>query len=206
MPPMSESNRPTGGDREPLVDVPMSWPVLGSRQVYRGHWVVGVRTDEVHRPGHPEDPFTRVVVEDPGAVVILAIDEAERVVVLRQYRHPVGAELVELPAGKCDVPGEDPLLTAQRELAEEAGLVAESWRFLFTTYPTPGISSEAHHYYLATGLSDADHDYEPHHEEAEARLERVPVGELVEAIAAGTVADGPLITAVLAYRVFARGE
>jgi 8-oxo-dGTP pyrophosphatase MutT (NUDIX family) len=183
---------------DPLADVPLSWPVTGTDTLYDGEWVVTVRRDHVHRPGHPEDTFGRLVVDDPGAVVVLALDEHDRVVVLRQYRHPVRMRLIELPAGKLDKPGEDALVAARRELLEETGLAAEEWTHLMTTYASPGITSETHAMFLARGLSEVEHDFERHHEEADMTVERVGFAELVEAIFDGRVADAPLVTAVLA--------
>lgn len=187
------------GNEEQLADVPLTWPVIGTRDVHRDDWVVAVRQDTIRRPGHDEDSFRRLVVEDPGAVVVLAIDEADRVVALRQYRHPVGMRLVELPAGKLDKPGEDPLVAAQRELREEAALEASDWVHLMTTYASPGITSETHALFLARGLREIPRDFDLHHEEADMTLERVALADLIEAIFDGRVADAPLVTAVLAY-------
>lgn len=191
----------------PLLDVPLSWPVVASDDLHRGDWVVALRSDTVHRPGHPEDTFRRLVVEDPGAVVVLAVDDQDRVVVIHQYRHPVQMRLVELPAGKLDQAGEDPLVTAKRELHEEVGLRARDWRHLMTTYASPGITAETHAIYLARDLEEADRDFELHHEEAELAIDRVPLEDLVEAILGGSVSDAPLVTAVLAYESLkARGR
>lgn len=185
----------------PLRDEPQSWPVSASTVIHRDDWVVGVRQDVVHRPGHPEEGFRRLVVEDPGAVVVLAVDDAEQVVILRQYRHPAQMRLVELPAGKLDVAGEDPLVAAQRELREEAGLEAATWTHLTTTWASPGITSETHALFLARDLREIPRDFELNHEEAEMTLERVPFGTVLEAVLAGEAADAPLATAVLAYEV-----
>jgi ADP-ribose pyrophosphatase len=191
----------------PLADEPLSWPVVESAYVHQDEWVVAIRSDTIHRPQHPEDTFRRLVVQDPGAVVILAVDDDERVVVVHQYRHPVRMRLVELPAGKLDVAGEDPLVTAQRELREEAGLRARDWTHLMTTYASPGITSETHTLFLARGLEEVERDFDLHHEEAEMFVARVPLAELVEAVLDGRVADAPLAIAVLAYESLkARGR
>jgi 8-oxo-dGTP pyrophosphatase MutT (NUDIX family) len=191
----------------PLVDVPLSWPVVESTYLHRDDWVVAFRSDTIHRPGHPDDVFRRLVVEDPGAVVVLAVDDQERAVVIHQYRHPVQMRLVELPAGKLDQEGEDPLVTAKRELHEEVGLHARDWRLLMTTYASPGITAETHAIFLARGLEEAERDFELHHEEAELTVDRVPIADLVEAVLDGSVADAPLATAVLAYEALkARGR
>jgi 8-oxo-dGTP pyrophosphatase MutT (NUDIX family) len=182
-----------------LRDVPLSWPVASSLDIHRDDWVVAVRKDTISRPEHHDEQFGRLVVEDPGAVVILAIDDEDRVVVVKQYRHPAQMRLVELPAGKLDEPGEEPLVAARRELLEEAGLEAADWRHLMTTWASPGITSETHALFLATGLRSATHDFEAHHEEADMVLERVPRAELIEAVLDGRVADAPLVTAILAH-------
>lgn len=186
---------------EPLADEPLSWPVSSSVDIHRDHWVVSVRKDTISRPGHPEDRFGRLVVDDPGAVVVLAIDAEDRVVVLRQYRHPAQHRLVELPAGKLDMPGEDPLVAAHRELREEAALEAGDWVHLLTTWASPGITSETHAIFLARDLREVPRDFDLHHEEAEMTLERVPFAELLDAVLDGRVADGPLVAAVLAVEV-----
>src|SRR3954471_13901002 len=108
-----------------LADTPGSWPVTASRDLYRGDWLMALRADLVRRPGaQDEQPFERLVFEHPGAVIVLAVDDQERVCCLRQYRHAVGRRLVELPAGLRDDDDEDPLATARRELREEAELEA----------------------------------------------------------------------------------
>lgn len=193
--------------RPPLRDEPLSWPVVESAYLHKDDWVVAFRSDVVHRPEHPEDTFRRLVVEDPGAVVVLAIDERDCVVLVHHYRHPVQMRLVELPAGKLDVPGEDPVVAGQRELREEVGLRAREWVHLLTTYASPGITSETHAIFLARGLEEIDRDFELHHEEADMAVSRVLLAELVEAVLDGTVADAPLATAVLAYEALkARGR
>lgn len=183
----------------PLADEPLSWPVVESDDLHRDDWVVAFRTDTIHRPDHPEDHFRRLVVEDPGAVIVLAVDDQERAVVIHQYRHPVQMRLVELPAGKLDQDGEDPLVAAQRELHEEVGLQASEWTHLLTTYASPGITSETHAIFLARGLEELDRDFDLHHEEAELLVDRVPLAALTEAVLDGRVADGPVAIAVLAY-------
>jgi 8-oxo-dGTP pyrophosphatase MutT (NUDIX family) len=183
----------------PLADEPLSWPVVSSQDLHRDDWVVAFRTDTVQRPGHPDDSFRRLVVEDPGAVIVLALDEQEHAVVIHQYRHPVQMRLVELPAGKLDQEGEDPVSAGRRELREEVGLQASEWTHLMTTYASPGITAETHAIYLARGLTEIDRDFDLHHEEADMVVDRVPVADLIEAVLDGRVADAPLATAVLAY-------
>jgi 8-oxo-dGTP pyrophosphatase MutT (NUDIX family) len=190
----------------PLADETVSWRVASTSDIHRDDWVLALRSDQVVRPGSDE-PFRRFVVELPGAVMVLAVDDEERVVVLRQYRHPVGARLVEIPAGLLDVPDEDPVVAARRELREEAALQADHWEHLLTVLPSPGMSTESHAIYLATGLSEADRgDFVLEHEEAEMTVERVPMSDLLEAVLSGSVRDAPLVTAVLAYDVMRRRQ
>jgi 8-oxo-dGDP phosphatase len=184
----------------PVADRAESWPVSSSKDLFRDEWVMALRADEVHRPGHDHERFRRLVLEHPGAVIVLAVDDEDRVLVLCQYRHAVRQRLVELPAGLCDVDDEDPLTTARRELLEEAELEASSWEHLLTTHPSPGISSERIEVFVARGLSPAYRgDFEPAHEEADMGTAWVPIDELVDAVLHSRVTDGPLGLAVLAY-------
>jgi ADP-ribose pyrophosphatase len=185
-----------------IADDPHAWPVISSRDIHRDDWVIVLREDIVQRPGHPEETFGRLVIEHPGAVVVLAVDDEERVCCLRQYRHAGGAVFIELPAGILDAEDEDPQVTAARELREEVELQAEHWRRLLTLYPTAGITSELHHIFLARGLSHADRgDFELHAEEAEMEKFWVPFEELLDAVLEERVREGPLAAAVLAYEV-----
>ncbi len=186
---------------EPLADRPMSWPVVSSRDLHRDGWVVALREDVITRPGHPEE-FSRLSLEHPGAVIVLAVDDEERVVLLRQYRHTSGHEFVELPAGLKDAGDEPAVETAKRELREEVELEASDWRLLLSTYGSAGISDEVHDIFLARGLSHAPRgDFEMRHEEAEMQRFRAPMADLLEAVLEGRVRQGPLAQAVLAYAV-----
>lgn len=188
--------------RDPvLADREESWPVASVTDVHRDDWVVALRSDRVVPPGGPDGPtFRRLVLEHPGAAVVLALDEDDRVFCLSQYRHPARRRFIELPAGICDVPGEDPLEVARRELREEAELQAAEWTHLLSVWASPGISAERHHLYLARGLSAAGRgDFELHHEEADMDSFWVPLSELREAVLDGRCADAPVALAVLAY-------
>jgi len=190
------------------ADEPQSWPVHEVERIWEGPAPFSVRRDMISVPGRPEETFGRLVLEHPGAVVILALDEQERALVLHQYRHPAGIRFVELPAGLLDVEGEDPVVAAQRELREEGLVVAQRWTHLFTTYSSPGLSSEKIAYYLAQDLSPADDrgDFVPAHEEADMTLAWVPVGDLLAGVREGRITDGPTAQAVLGYTQFHRGE
>ena len=183
------------------ADRPESWQVHGTEDIWRGAAPFAVRSDRISAPARPDEQFGRLVLEHPGAVAVLAVDDRDRVLVLEQYRHPAGTRFVELPAGLLDVAGEDPLVTAQRELREEAGLVAQRWTHLMSTYPSPGLSSERIEIYLAEDVSEtADRGgFVLEHEEADMTTAWVPVGELLEGVLAGRLTEGPLALAVLLY-------
>ena len=187
------------GVAEQVADVPESWPVESSEDLYRSSLPFALTADRVRHPDNPdEEPFTRVVLEHPGAVVILAVDDQERVFCLRQYRHPARMRMLELPAGLLDVVGEEPQAAAERELLEEAGLEASDWSALGSAYSSPGITTERIHYFLARGLREADRgDFTPAHEEADMTTLWVPYAELLAACLDGRVQDAPVLIAVL---------
>ncbi len=169
--------------------------------IWQGAAPFSVHRDHISAPHSPDEHFGRLVLNHPGAAVVLALDTDERVLVLQQYRHPARMRFVELPAGLLDVDDEDPLLAAQRELREEALLVAETWSHLTTMYPSPGLSSERIEIFLARDVSEADDrgGFEPAHEEADMTSAWVPLQHLVDGVLAGELTDGPLALAVLTY-------
>ena len=181
--------------------MPHDYRVVESARVYEGG-VIAVRRDELAMPG--ETTAVRDVVEHPGAVAVVALDEHDAVVVVRQYRHPVGRPLDELPAGLLDKAGEPAVETARRELAEEAGLAADDWHVLVDVLTTPGMSDEASRIFLARELHTVDRDVQEH-EESEMTSERVPLDELVDGVLAGRYENGLLVAGVLAAQV-ARAE
>lgn len=185
-----------------MRDLPESWPVHAVETIWDGHAPFSVRRDIVSAPGHQER-FGRLVVDHPGAVVVLAIDDQERVLVVQQYRHPASMRFVELPAGLLDVPGEDPELAARRELVEEGACSAREWTHLLTTYPSPGLTNERHLLYLARGIEQVPDrgGFELTHEEADMTLSWVPFQELLDGVLDGRIADGPVALAVMTYRL-----
>lgn len=183
-----------------LRDEVEHWPVHESTDLHRDSWVVALRRDTISAPGQPEKRFGRLVLEHPGSVIVLALDDRRRVLCLRQYRHVVGHRLVELPAGLCDVAGESPVEVGRRELLEEAGVRADRWTPLLSVWASPGISDEVQHLVLAEGLHEADRgDHVPQHEEADLEVLWVPVEELLEAVFDGRVRDAPLASALFAW-------
>jgi 8-oxo-dGTP pyrophosphatase MutT (NUDIX family) len=149
----------------------------------------------------------RDVVVHPGAVGIVALDDDDEVVVLRQYRHPVASHLWEIPAGLLDEPGEAPLTTAQRELVEEAGVVADEWHTVIDLYSSPGMSSEVVRVFLARGLTTVDPSERPTptDEERDLIVCRVPLTELVSRVLAGQVHNSLAVAGLLAVSESRRG-
>ncbi|MDO7866750.1 NUDIX domain-containing protein [Nocardioides jiangxiensis] len=189
----------------PIADRPESWPVVSTEDIHRDDWVVALRADAVRRPGDDGTgegaPFRRLVLEHPGAAIILAVDDEGQVLCLQQYRHPARMSFVELPAGICDVPGEDPIEVAKRELREEVELAADEWVHLGSVWASPGISAERHHLYFARGLTPSSRgDFELHGEEAEMEVFRAPFEELHAAVLDGRVSDAPIALALLMAR------
>ncbi len=182
---------------DPLRDRLDPLPVLSVVRSLQGR-VWDVVTEEVDLGAG--GVVTRDFVDHTGAVAVLALDEQERVVLVQQYRHPVGAFEWELPAGLLDVDGEPAHVTAARELHEEADLEAGEWHLLLDHYASPGGSSEALRVFLARDLrdvpDDARHDRDA--EELGMPVRRVPLDEVVEAILSGHVHNGTLMIAVLA--------
>jgi ADP-ribose pyrophosphatase len=167
---------------------------VASETLYTGK-IFALRADEVRMPGG--GTARREVVEHFGAVAVAALDEDDQVVLVYQYRHPLGRRLWELPAGLLDIGGEDPALTVQRELVEETGLAADTWSVLADVDSAPGFSDESVRLYLATGLREVDRP-EAHDEEADMRTERVPLMEAVKRVFAGEIVNSLAVAGILA--------
>lgn len=180
-------------ERVDIRDEPFDVEVLHSHLAFDGR-VWDVREDRFRYNDHE---LVRHYVEHTGAVAIVAVDERDRVLLIQQYRHPIRARDWEIPAGLLDIEGEDPLETAKRELAEEVDLVAERWESLGRMAPTPGGSDEIIHLFLATGLTDAPHAHEREAEEADIRIEWVPLDDAVAAVMGGTVQNGAMMLGVM---------
>jgi len=123
--------------------------VVSSRTIYAGR-IISVRVDEITLPGG--GTALREVVEHPGAVVVAAVDDQNQVFLVDQYRHPIGRDLLELPAGTLE-PGEEPLAAAKRELREEVGLEARRWTPLRAFFSSPGFVNESLYPFLAQDLT-----------------------------------------------------
>jgi len=179
------------------VTRPHEYRVLASETVYDGR-IFSLHRDTVAMPGGGDS--VRDVVRHPGAVTVVALDDDDRVVLLRQYRHPVGRYLWELPAGLRDADGEPPLETAKRELAEEAQLAADRWSLLTTHFSSPGFSDEMVLAYLAEDLSDVDRPegFVVEHEELDMTLERVPLADAVQRVFDGDIRNASTVIGLLA--------
>lgn len=172
-------------------------PVVASEVVHAGLiWDVVRDTVDLGEAG----TVRREYVRHPGAVGVLAIDEQERILLVRQYRHPVGMELWELPAGLLDVPGEPPVGAAQRELAEEVDLVAGRWDVLVDWFNSPGGMDEAIRVFVARDLSPVPDDerHEREHEERDMVAEWVSLDDARDAVLAGRVHNPTAVAGVLA--------
>ncbi|WP_030694212.1 NUDIX hydrolase [Streptomyces globisporus] len=187
-----------------VQDTPEEWQVVATATPFKGN-KTSVRTDDVVMPDG--SVHRRDYQVHPGSVAVLALDEEDRVVVLRQYRHPVRQRLWEIPAGLLDVPGENPLHAAQRELYEEAHVKAGDWRVLADVYTTPGGCDEAVRIFLARDLAEAEGArFEVSEEEADMELARVPLPELVRGVLAGELHNNCLVVGVLSLAAARAGE
>lgn len=202
----------TEHDGGPLADLPAARPAVRSETAFAGAvWDV-TREAFLMAPGaaaeqdasEPDvdgaDLLVREFIRHPGAVAVVALDDQDRVRMIRQYRHPVGEELWEIPAGLLDVPGEHLVEAARRELAEEADLRADRWDVLADFYTTPGSSSEGIRVFLARGLSPvpAGERHERTGEEAGMPLAWVPVADAVQAVLAGRLRNPSSVVGLLA--------
>jgi 8-oxo-dGDP phosphatase len=177
----------------PLADLRDPAEVVSRETVFHGR-VWDIVRDVVRLPG---SEFTREYTDHTGAVAVLPIDDQGRVLLINQYRHPIGTRDWEIPAGLLDVAGEEPLAAAQRELAEEADLAAADWSDPIVFHTSPGGSNEVLHVFEARGLS-ATPSFDRTEEEAEIVARWVPLDEVVDAVLAGRLHNGILMVAVLA--------
>jgi 8-oxo-dGDP phosphatase len=175
-----------------------TFETVASETVYTGK-ILALRADEVLMPGGRS--ARREVVEHFGAVAVVAlsagVDGTEEVVLVYQYRHPLGRRLWELPAGLLDFGGEAPHVTAARELAEEVGLAADAWSVLVDVDSAPGFSDESVRIYLATGLREIGRP-EAHDEEADMTVERFPLIDAVKLVFAGEIVNSLAVAGILA--------
>jgi 8-oxo-dGTP pyrophosphatase MutT (NUDIX family) len=158
---------------------------VSEEEVFRG-WIFSVGEAAFTDPNG--QPFERFVIHHPGAVTIVPVDAERRVTLVRQYRGAVDRMLLEVPSGTCDVTNESREVAARRELAEEAGLLAEKMEVLIETFNTPGISDQHTTIYLATGLT-ATPPKPMGVEEAFMTIETIALDDLDALVADGTLVD-----------------
>jgi len=197
-PPASAVGHQVSGasDRPRIADQAGGHPVESSTDVFQGR-VWDVVTQTVRLPSG--ERVVRDIVEHPSAVGVVAMDEDERILVVHQYRHAAAATLWELPAGLLDVAGEDPLVTAGRELWEETHHVADEWAVLADFLSSPGFCDEAIRIYMARGVRTAEGEAHPRHgEERDMPVAWVPLDEVVTGVLRGDLHNPTLVVGALA--------
>jgi ADP-ribose pyrophosphatase len=172
---------------------------LVSSEVLRRSRILEFRIDTVEAPdGHRS---TRDIAGHPGGVCVVAIDDRDRLLLVRQWRHAAGRALLEIPAGTLDRHEdgsiEDHAGAAARELEEETGSRAGSWRYLGFFWTAPGFTSELMHLYLATELVPAHGDTLQPDEDERLELEAVPFDDAVAMVERGELPDAKTIAGVL---------
>jgi 8-oxo-dGTP pyrophosphatase MutT (NUDIX family) len=186
--------------RLPAPKVPaIGWSTISSRVVYENPWI-RVREDAVRRPDGGEGIYGVVETQAPS-VFVVALTEHDEVVLVVQERYTTGRPSLEVPAGGSD--GEEPLHAAQRELREEAGVAAATWRLLGTLEAMNGICDERQHVYLATGLSSGLPDHRD--EDGITAVRLCPFGEALRMVADGAITDGQTVSS-LALAALALGR
>ena len=178
----------------PVADADADILVLASRESFSGR-VWNVRSDTFMFAG---DTVTRNYVAHPGGVGVIALDDDDQVLLIRQYRHPVGRYLFEPPAGLLDVDDESALVAVQRELLEEAGYVADQWWVLVDFLNSPGGSSEAFRTFLARGLKQVAREYEGTAEEREMPIAWVRLDQARDLVLSGELQNPTAVSGVLA--------
>ncbi len=184
---------------DPAAEAELREETVASRVVHRGRTMT-FRVDTVERPDGTR--HGREIVGHPGAVAIVAIDALDRVLLVRQYRTAAARTLLEIPAGTLDVDPvtgavEDPDLAAPRELEEETGVRADTWRKLGVFWTAPGFATELMHLYLATGLRPARGDRLTPDDDEALQLVRVSLAEAVAAAEDGRIVDAKSIVGLL---------
>jgi 8-oxo-dGDP phosphatase len=165
--------------------------------------ILALRVDEVEMPGG--GTARREIVENNGAVAVVAVDSEGQVTLIHQYRHALGRHLWELPAGLLDHEGEPPVVGARRELAEEVGLDAGQWHVLVDVAASPGFTDEVVRVFLARDLSEVDREVQGE-EEADLEIHRFPVEEAVRMVLSGEIVNASSVAGLLAAREVLEGR
>jgi ADP-ribose pyrophosphatase len=198
--------RTSPSDAQAFGDDPLEEHVVAREVVHRGRYLE-VRVETIARADGSGG--TRDVVGHPGAIAILAVGDDRRLLLVRQWRIPAGQAMLEIPAGTLDINDgatEDPGHAARRELEEETGHRAATWRRLASFWTAPGFATELMHLYLATGISRADGDDRLTPDEDERlELRHVPIADALAMVEAGEITDAKTILGVLWLDRLARG-
>jgi ADP-ribose pyrophosphatase len=169
--------------------------IISSEQVYQGR-AVSLRRELVELPSGKR--FYREVVDHPGASAIVPVTPDGKIIFVKQYRHPIGEYILEVPAGTLK-PGEDPEVCARRELEEETGYVADELVHLLTIYPSPGYSGEKLYIYLARGLRRGFQSLEI---DEDLLIVELSLEEALETIKRNEIMDAKTMAAILYYYSF----
>lgn len=184
-------------------DQPASFEITSSEVVFAGKiWDVARETFD-----YKGTSLTREFVKHTGAVAVIALDDQQRVLMIRQYRHPVREYLWEIPAGLLDIPGEPKIEAAKRELLEESGYVAAEWSHLLDFATTPGGNDEIISIYLAQSLELRGHDLTLEGEEVDLLVEWVPLREAIQSALKSEIKSPSAVVGILALgNLLAQGE
>ena len=170
---------------------------ISSQEIFQGK-IINLRIDTVQLPNGKE--ATREVVEHPGAVAVVAINETNEIVLIRQYRAAIDEVIIEIPAGKLEL-GEDPLICAKRELEEETGYQAGQWEKVFTFYTTPGFSDEKMYLYLAKDIKILEQSLD---EDEFVEIFYMPISQAISDCRNGQIKDAKTILGIQAAYLYLR--
>jgi ADP-ribose pyrophosphatase len=188
----------TDGRQDGTPDDPLRERLVSSELLRRSR-ILEFRIDTIETPDGKRS--TRDIAGHPGAVAVVAIDDADRVLMVRQWRHATGGPLLEIPAGTLDRHPdgslEDHAVAAARELEEETGSRAASWRYLGSFYTAPGFTSELMHLYVATGLTSSHEDGLRPDEDEHLELQAIPFAEALSMAMAGDIHDAKSMVGIL---------
>jgi len=189
----------------PVHDAPATHPILESKTLQKTP--IYDLVQETFRFGKAEETLTRAFLMHLSAVAVIAVDDQDRVLLIRQYRHPLRQNMWEVPAGLLDTEGESMLDAAARELHEEADITAETWHTLTDFTTTPGASNEAIRVYLAEGISETPEAEQHEREGEEAEIEKawVPLKDAVQAVLSGQIHNPSAVTGILALHAIRTG-
>lgn len=171
----------------------MHFTLLQREKKYRGK-IIDLTVDHIQYPSGTKT--FREIVEHPGGAAVLCVFDNNDILLIRQYRHPFGREIIELPAGKLDA-NEDPLHCAQRELQEETGYAAGHWEKLTSMLSTPGFCDEVLHIFLARDIHLSDKGQALEEGETTIALLRIPFARGIEMIERQEIVDGKTIAGIL---------